>query len=81
MRSVPPVSSVLLSGKKATDQTGNPGPTSVRSIVRVLRSMIATDPRMPAAAIRAPSGDSESEMTGVSVISSSPIVSPLAETK
>ena len=34
MRSAPPVSSVRLSGKNATDQTGSPGPTSVRSSLR-----------------------------------------------
>ncbi len=33
MRSVPPVSSVRLSGKNATDHTGRPGPTSVRSTI------------------------------------------------
>ena len=52
MRSVPPVSSVRLSGKNAADHTGSPGPTSVRASLRSRRSMIATEPRMPAAAIK-----------------------------
>ena len=71
MRSVPPVSNVLLSGKNATDQTGNPGPTSVRAMLRLLRSMIATEPRMPAAATSAPSGETASEMIGDSMAATS----------
>ncbi len=51
MRSVPPVNNVRLSGKKATDHTGRPGPISVRTSLRALRSITATEPRMPAAAI------------------------------
>ena len=64
MRSVPPVSSVRLSGKNATDHTGRPGPTSVRSSLRVARSMIATEPRMPAAAMSLPSGEIATAMIG-----------------
>ncbi len=56
-RSAPPVSIVRLSGRNATDHTGRPGPTSVRASLRSLRSMTATEPRMPAAATSAPSAD------------------------
>ena len=64
MLSAPPVSSVRLSGMNDTDHTGSPGPTSVRASARVLRSMIATDPPMLAAAASAPSGETASEITG-----------------
>jgi hypothetical protein len=39
MLSAPPVSSVRLSGRNATDQTGRPGPTNVR----VWRTRLAVD--------------------------------------
>ena len=48
------MSSVRLSGKKAADHTGSPGPTKVRATLRAARSMIATEPRMLAAAMQAP---------------------------
>ena len=73
MRSVPPVKSVRLSGKNATDQTGRPGPTSVRASLRAARSTIATEPRMPAAAISVPSRETATAMIGVWPASISPL--------
>jgi len=69
---------VRLSGKNATDQTGDPGPTGVCSSLRALRSMIATEPRMPAAATSAPSREIASVITGVSEACTSPRSSPAA---
>ena len=76
MRSVPPVSIVRLSGRNATDHTGRPGPTSVRASLRALRSITATEPRMPAAATSAPSGETLSEITGVGEACTSPFCAP-----
>ena len=76
MRSVPPVSSVRLSGKNATDQTGRPGPTSVRASLRAARSTIATEPRMPAAATSLPSGETATAMIGVGAASICALRSP-----
>jgi len=64
-RSAPPVSSVWLSRRKATDQTGKPGPARLRATLRVLRSMIVTSPPMLAAAMNSPLRDIASEVTGV----------------
>ena len=50
------MNNVRLSGKNATDQTGKPGPTNVCASLRLLRSITATEPRMPAAATRLPVG-------------------------
>ena len=81
MRSVPPVNSVRLSGKNATDHTGRPGPISVRASLCVLRSMIATEPRMPAAAISLPSGETATAMIGVGEACTSARGSPAGERK
>ena len=72
VRSAPPVNNVRLSGKNATDHTGRPGPTSVRSSLRVLRSITATEPRMPAAATSLPSGEIATAMIGVGEACRSP---------
>src|SRR3954468_1248983 len=74
--SAPPVSRVRLSGRNATDHTGNPGPTSVRARLRVLRSITATAPPMPAAATHAPSGEIAIEITGRGLLSTSPARAP-----
>ena len=77
MLSAPPVSSVRLSGRNATDHTGSPGPTSVRARSRVLRSITATEPPIPAAANHAPSGEIASEITGRGPAATSPERAPL----
>ncbi len=51
-------------GVNATDHTGRPGPISVRATMRDLRSIIATEPRIPAAACGALSGDTAGAITG-----------------
>ncbi len=79
VRSAPPVNSVRLSGKNATDHTGRPGPTKVCVTVRVARSMIATEPRMPAAATRVPSGEIASAITGVGDACRLPSTSPAGD--
>jgi len=52
-----------------------------RLIRRVARSMIATEPRMPAAAINLPSRESASAMIGVCTASISPVSAPAPERK
>src|SRR4029077_15616899 len=81
MRSAPPVSSIRLSGKNATDQTGMPGPTRVRARLRVLRWMMATEPRMVVAATRSPLPDIARESIGVGDASTAPRVLPAGERK
>src|SRR6185295_16520110 len=81
MRSVPPVSIVRLSGKNATDHTGRPGPTRVRASLRVLRSITATEPRMPAAATNAPSRETANAITGVGEACTSAFTWPAASRK
>ncbi len=81
VRSAPPVNSVRLSGKNATDHTGSPGPTSVRESLRALRSITATEPRMPAAATSLPSGEIASAMIGVAEACSSSRSSPCGDRK
>ena len=81
MRSVPPVSSMRLSGMKASDHTGRPGPTRVRTMVRLARSINATEPRIPAAASRRPSGETAMAMIGVVCATISPLSSPVADRK
>ena len=76
MLSAPPVSKVRLSGRNATDHTGNPGPISVRARARALRSITATDPPMPAAASSAPSGEIAIEITGFGPAAISPAAAP-----
>src|SRR6185369_14588725 len=66
------------SGRNATDHTGRPGPTKVRASLRPLRSITATEPRMPAAATSAPSADTATEMIGVDEACSSAFTSPAA---
>src|SRR5437762_10559448 len=73
MPSAPPVSNVALSGKNATDQTGGPGPTRVRTTLRALRSIIDTAPPIQAAAISAVSGDIASATIGVGPAWTSPV--------
>ncbi len=65
-RSVPPVSSVRLSGRNAADQHGQPRPDQ-RALerARCSRSMMATAPRMPAAATSLPSPETASAMIGM----------------
>src|SRR6202163_3523899 len=81
MLSAPPVSSVRLSGRNAADQTGSPGPTSVRARPRVSRSITATDPPMLAAATSAPSGEIAIEITGLGPATTSPAPAPTAVRK
>ena len=81
IRSAPPVNKVWLSGKNATDHTGNPGPTNVCASLRVLRSITATEPRMPAAATRLPSGEMAIAMIGVGEASTSASTSPFGDRK
>src|SRR6185437_4470053 len=76
-----PVNSVRLSGKNATDHTGRPGPTKVCVTVRVARATIATEPRIPAAATRVPSGDIASAITGVGDACRLPSTSPAGDRK
>ena len=70
-RSLPPVRSSPPPGRKPSDHTGRPGPTSVNAVVAEARSTIATAPPMVAAAMRPPSGESASAMIGVGPISTS----------
>src|SRR6266404_2367804 len=81
MLSAPPVSSVRLSGRNAADQTGSPGPTSVRAKPRVLRLITATDPPMLAAATSAPSGEIAIEITGLGPAATSPARAPPGDRK
>ena len=81
MLSAPPVSKVRLSGRNATDHTGNPGPTSVRARSRVLRSITPTDPPMLAAATSAPSGEIAIEITGLGPAATSPARAPPGDRK
>ena len=81
MLSAPPVSKVRLSGRNATDQTGSPGPTSVRARLRALRSITATAPPMLAAATCAPFGEIAIEITGRGTAATSPARAPSAARK
>ena len=64
-----------------TDHTGKPGPTSVCASLRVLRSITATEPRIPAAATRLPSGEMATAIIGVGEASTSPRTSPFGDMK
>ena len=81
MRSVPPVSSVRLSGKNATDHTGRPGPTSVRASLR--RRAFDHRDRAADAGGRdsAPLPETATAMIGVGPASTSPRNSPAGERK
>jgi hypothetical protein len=78
IRSPPPVRSSDPSGRKASDQTGRPGPFRAKSALASRRSITAAEPPIVAAAIRAPSGERASATTGAGPVSISALAVPSA---